>query len=214
MISENPLSMKDENEKHFDSFVSIEKTRERVTIQRSIFISTAGHVENVDEAKSFISAISKEFNDANHNCWAYKVGEFELCSDNGEPSGTAGKPILNAIKSANLDRIVVVVTRYFGGIKLGIRGLINAYGYATKIALENGAKKRFLEGRIVEIQCKYDEFDKVRYKFKKSGYFYVSPPVFGENVKIKLFIPEGEKIDLSHVETGKTEVEQEKLIKI
>jgi uncharacterized YigZ family protein len=214
VISENPSSMKNESEKNFDSFVSIEKTREKVTIQRSIFISTAEHAENIDKAKSFISAVSKEFNAANHNCWAYKIGEFELCSDSGEPSGTAGKPILNAIKSSNLDRIVVVVTRYFGGIKLGTRGLIDAYGYATKIVIENAAKKRFLEGRIVEIQCKYDEFDKVRYKFKKSGYFYVSPPAFGENVKIKLFIPEDEKIDLSHLEVGKTEIEQEKLIKI
>ncbi len=213
MLSENPSSMKDENI-GFGSFTSIEGRRERVTIQRSIFISTAEHVKSTDDAKSFISKISKEFKDANHNCWAYKIGEFELSSDNGEPSGTAGMPILNMIRSFQLDRIVVVVTRYFGGVKLGIRGLIDAYGYAAKNVLENAKKKRFLEGRIVEIQCEYDEFDKVRYRLRKSGYFYSSPPVFGETVKIKLFIPVHEKIALRYVEIGKMEIEKENLIEI
>ncbi len=204
--------MKDE--KGFDSFLSIESAREKVTIQRSIFISTASYVKSADEAKSFISKISKEFNDATHNCWAYKVGDVELFSDNGEPSGTAGMPILGAIKSSELDRIAVVVTRYFGGIKLGIRGLIDAYRYVTKITLENATKKRFLEGRIVEVQCKYDEFDRVRYHLRKSGYFYASPPVFDEIVKIKLFIPLNEKMDLKHEEIGKMAIEREKLIEI
>lgn len=206
--------MKNENRDIFDSFISIEKVRKKITIQRSVFISTADCVESIDEAKSFISAISKEFNDANHNCWAYKIGTIELYSDNGEPSGTAGMPILNTVKSSNLDRIVVVVTRYFGGIKLGIRGLIDAYTYATKSALENATKKFFLEGRIVEIQCKYGEFDKLKYQLKKSGYFYVSPPAFDENVKIKLFIPSNEIMEIKHVEMGKMEIEKEKLIKI
>lgn len=204
--------MKDE--KGFHSFLSIESARERVTIKRSIFISTASYVKSADDAKSFISKISKEFNDATHNCWAYKIGEIESFSDNGEPSGTAGMPILSAIKSSGLDKIAVVVTRYFGGIKLGTRGLIDAYRYVTKITLENATKKEFLEGQIVEIQCKYDEFDKVRYHLRKSGYFYVSPPAFDENVKIKLFIPVNEKMDLKHEEIDKMSMEREKLIEI
>jgi len=87
---------------------------------------TLGYVDSLEKAKQFISRISKENKTANHNCWAYILGEKgELfhCSDAGEPSGTAGKPMLNALQSHCMTNIAAVVTRHFGGVKLGVRGL-------------------------------------------------------------------------------------------
>ncbi|MGB4096154.1 MAG: YigZ family protein, partial [Acetomicrobium sp.] len=108
-----------------------ENAKVELTIRRSRFIGHLRVAGSVEEAKKIIREISKEHSNATHNCWAYKVGvDFpqKHYSDGGEPSGTAGKPILGEIERANLTNAVIVVTRYFGGIKLGVRGLIEAYG--------------------------------------------------------------------------------------
>ena len=108
-------------------------------IKRSVFIANLEPVHSEDEARDFLTRITSQHRDANHNCRAYIMGssgESEYCSDDGEPSGTAGRPILNAIKRSNLVNVMVIVTRYFGGIKLGVRGLIDAYGLTAAGALE------------------------------------------------------------------------------
>lgn len=107
----------------------------------SKFISFAIPVQTVSEAKERIAEIANEYHDARHVCWAYMVGPARkdfLSSDNGEPSGTAGKPILGQINSFNLTNIVIVVVRYFGGIKLGTSGLIVAYREAAREAITAG----------------------------------------------------------------------------
>ena len=104
----------------------------------SKFIAIAQPVRTVEEARSFIESIRNEYCDARHVCWAYMLGAERMISqlnDNGEPSGTAGKPILGQINSFGLTNIVVCVVRYFGGIKLGTSGLIAAYREATRLAL-------------------------------------------------------------------------------
>lgn len=94
-------------------------------------------VRSEDEAREFLAKISSQYRDATHNCRAYILSDgTEYSSDDGEPSGTAGKPILNAIKHSGLVNVIVVVTRYFGGVKLGVRGLIDAYGETAAKALE------------------------------------------------------------------------------
>lgn len=106
----------------------------------SKFISFAIPVGTVAEAKSRIAEIANEYHDARHVCWAYMVGPARkeyLSSDNGEPSGTAGKPILGQINSHNLTNIAIAVVRYFGGIKLGTSGLISAYREAAREAIES-----------------------------------------------------------------------------
>lgn len=107
--------------------------------KRSEFIATAAPAATTAEAKAFIESTSKKYSDARHNCWAYRV-EFpntaEHSSDDGEPSGTAGRPILGAMAKADLYDLAVVVTRYFGGIKLGIRGLMDAYSAAAAGVME------------------------------------------------------------------------------
>lgn len=107
----------------------------------SKFMAFAAPVESAAEAKAFIASVQKKYFDARHVCWAYMIGsartEF-LSSDNGEPSGTAGKPILGQINSFNLTNVAIAVVRYFGGIKLGTSGLIVAYREAARDAIVNG----------------------------------------------------------------------------
>ena len=108
-------------------------------IQKSRFITHIRHVETEEEARSFIQAMKKQYFDARHNCSAYVLGERadkQKSNDDGEPGGTAGNPILEAIKKNELTDVVIVVTRYFGGIKLGAGGLVRAYTDAVTQAVE------------------------------------------------------------------------------
>lgn len=124
----------------------------------SKFIAFAIPVASVAEAKERIAAKQNEYHDARHVCWAYMVGPRRLdflSSDNGEPSGTAGKPILGQINSFNLTDVVIVVVRYFGGIKLGTSGLISAYREAARMAIEAGEVVECREKKRIEITFPY-----------------------------------------------------------
>ena len=126
----------------------------------SKFIASAFTVMSEDEAKSAIAEIRKKYFDARHHCFAYMIGPDKKtfrASDDGEPSGTAGKPILNQILSKDVTNVCVVVTRYFGGIKLGTSGLINAYKTATREALDNAqiVEKTINEIYSLEFQYPY-----------------------------------------------------------
>ncbi|KFK34859.1 hypothetical protein AALP_AA5G202300 [Arabis alpina] len=103
-------------------------------IKKSKFIAIAGPITNEQSAQSFLSTVRDPR--ATHNCWAYKIGDSSRSSDDGEPSGTAGKPMQSAISSSGIDRVMVVVIRYFGGIKLGTGGLVRAYGGVTSDCLK------------------------------------------------------------------------------
>lgn len=108
-----------------------------IKIKRSRFITSLAYAGTMEAAKEVISRISKEHNRATHNCWAYVVGdngEISHASDAGEPAGTAGKPMLNTLKRHGMTCVAAVVTRYFGGVKLGVKGLIEAYGQAVETA--------------------------------------------------------------------------------
>ena len=111
------------------------------TIKRSRFIASVGHTPGVEEAKAFIEQIKAEFEDARHNCWAYCAGAAGStdrigAGDDGEPHGTAGRPMLTAVTHSGIGEVTVVVTRYFGGILLGTGGLVKAYQSSVKMALE------------------------------------------------------------------------------
>ena len=111
------------------------------TIKRSRFIASVGHTPGVEEAKAFIEQIKAEFEDARHNCWAYCAGAAGStdrigASDDGEPHGTAGRPMLTAVTHSGIGEVTVVVTRYFGGILLGTGGLVKPYQSSVKMALE------------------------------------------------------------------------------
>ncbi|SDC11311.1 uncharacterized protein, YigZ family [Terribacillus halophilus] len=144
-----------------------------IIIQKSRFIGHVMRVETEEEAIAFIQKIKKEHKDATHNCSAYMIGEHDLiqkASDDGEPSGTAGVPILEVLKKKGLKDTAVVVTRYFGGIKLGAGGLIRAYsGSASQSIDEIGVVKRQLM-QLAEIHIDYTLLGKVENELRQSPY--------------------------------------------
>lgn len=161
-------------------------------IERSRFIVHLKYIENINDAKEFITLKSKEHKNANHNCWAYIIGKkanWAHSSDNGEPSGTAGKPILNAINKYNLTNIVVVVTRYFGGVKLGIRGLIDAYGGTTERAIELNKTEELVDYLFFKITTSYDFNNILQHKLKQYDLEIISSD-FGVDVQIVIKITE------------------------
>ncbi|SLM28127.1 conserved hypothetical protein [Desulfamplus magnetovallimortis] len=151
-------------------FYSIkDERRVEIKIRRSTFICSMKYVENVDEAKAFISSVSSEHKNANHNCWAYIVGdkaEMFHSSDQGEPAGTAGKPMLNALQSYSMTSIAAVVTRYFGGVKLGVRGLIEAYGEAVKNAIGMEKLRKLVKTKEYTINLPYAFHDSFIHQLK------------------------------------------------
>ena len=130
----------------------------KTKIKRSVFIAHLHYATTIAEAKIFISKISSEHKNANHNCWAYIVGDRGQTfhsSDAGEPSGTAGQPMLNALKKSEMTNIVVVVTRYFGGVKLGIRGLIEAYSESVDLAIKSQKLLKLVKLEIFKVTTSY-----------------------------------------------------------
>ena len=130
----------------------------------SKFISIAVHVETEEDVKEQLIQIKKQYHDARHHCYGYRLGiEEDLfrANDDGEPSGTAGKPILNQIYSYEMYQVLVVVVRYFGGTKLGVSGLVTAYKTAAREALENAEKElRYLTVKF-RLTCDYPVVDQL-----------------------------------------------------
>ena len=143
-----------------DYFYSIKHQRTTdIKIKRSVFICTMEYVESIDKAKEFISRISKENHTATHNCWAYIVGEkgdIFHSSDAGEPSGTAGKPMLNTLQRYGMTNVAAVVTRHFGGVKLGVRGLIDAYCESVSSTIELKKLTKLVKTIKVCIEVSYE----------------------------------------------------------
>ncbi|SMC76464.1 YigZ family protein [Rhizobium sp. RU36D] len=129
-------------------------------IKRSQFIAHAGPIVDEQSARDFIALHSSP--DANHNCWAWRDGQAYRFSDDGEPSGTAGKPILQAIDGQDLDKVVVVVTRHFGGILLGSGGLMRAYGGTAAQCLQSGTKVRIIPTETVFLQLQFSDLALVK----------------------------------------------------
>ena len=124
-----------------DEFLTLEsRTHAEIKVKGSRFIGTASPTQSIEEAEQFITKLNKQYFNATHNCYAFRIKSANQitysCSDAGEPSGTAGLPILNVITRRELLNLIVVVTRFFGGIKLGKGGLIRAYGDCTKKVLD------------------------------------------------------------------------------
>ncbi|MEA1972750.1 MAG: YigZ family protein [Candidatus Cloacimonadota bacterium] len=146
------------------------KVESEIKIKRSKFITHLKYVEDINSAKDFISKITSQYMSANHNCWAYIVGksaETYHSSDNGEPNGTAGKPMLHTLQKHNLTNIVAVVTRYFGGVKLGIRGLIDAYSLAIQTAVESTKLHKIVDKKNYEISTDYSFNESLKYQIEK-----------------------------------------------
>lgn len=146
-------------------FKTIEKEAEAIIVEKkSKFIANIFYVESEEEAEEVINNIRKKYHDARHNCFAYRIkgenGITQKQSDDGEPSGTAGTPMLNILEKRELVNVIVIVTRYFGGILLGTGGLAKAYSDATKKALENATEIEKEEGYVIEVSIDYEDASK------------------------------------------------------
>jgi uncharacterized YigZ family protein len=151
-------------------FIPAIEKRSEIIIKKSRFISTVAPVFTVEEAKEFILRIRNELRDASHHVPAYIIGSGSTtimhCSDDGEPSGTAGKPALSVLKGSGLGDIAVVITRYFGGMKLGTGGLVQAYGDSVKTVLTNLPRAQKIFVHIVMLSIPYTWLDRMRMKIK------------------------------------------------
>ncbi|WP_409295747.1 YigZ family protein [Peribacillus sp. SCS-26] len=165
-----------------------------IVIQKSRFIAYVERAETEEAAQEFIASIKKKHSDANHNCSAYLIGENNLiqkANDDGEPSGTAGVPMLEVLKKKNLKDTVVVVTRYFGGIKLGAGGLIRAYGKSVTEGLDaSGIVERRLM-RVMHTSVDYTWLGKLENELRSSIYT-LKEIKYSEAVEIEAFAEESE----------------------
>lgn len=175
-------------------FKTIDKQSEGIIIEKkSKFIATIVPIGSKNEAEEKIKEIKKTYSDAKHNCYAYCVLENESkvtkSSDDGEPSGTAGIPILKVITENNICNVLVVVTRYFGGILLGTGGLLRAYTDATKEALNNSNIKNMQEGYEIEVETNYPDLDFVKYQIEQAGGKIISID-YMETIKLTIDLEE------------------------
>ncbi len=151
--------------------------------KRSVFIGRAAPVSDEDEAREFIAKVKKEHYDARHNVFAYVLdgGSVSRYTDDGEPKGSAGMPVLNVLTKTGVDGVCVVVTRYFGGILLGTGGLVRAYGAAAKAALDAAGLAYMTEYAVCRIECSYPDYQKISSKIEQAG-FKEEDASFGESV--------------------------------
>ena len=159
------------------------------TEERSRFIGYAKPINSEEEAVAFVDEIKKKHKDATHNVWAYTVGptmNIQRYSDDGEPQGTAGIPALEVIKKEDLRDVVVVITRYFGGIKLGAGGLVRAYTRGAKIGLEAGKIIDRIWYQEVKIKVDYNQIGRVQNEIMNLGYF-VKDTIYLEDVEFVIY---------------------------
>ena len=160
--------------------------------KRSRFIATAKPVETEAEAVALIEELRKKYWDATHNVYAYILENNNIMrySDDGEPSGTAGMPVLDILKKEGLTNLVVVVTRYFGGILLGTGGLVHAYSKSAKLGVEAAEPITMALCRETRIRCEYAMLGKVQSEIRARG-LTCGEPVYTDAVEIPLHIPVG-----------------------
>lgn len=178
-------------------FITILKNETAEIVEKkSKFIANIFHVESVEEAENRIKDIKKKYHDARHNCIAYRVAEngqiIEKSSDDGEPSGTAGGPMLNILQKNNLCNLVIVVTRYFGGILLGTGGLVRAYSEVTQQAIEKSTKVIKVIGREMIIELDYSNLEKFKY-YCKNNNINIKKIDYMDNIILKIEMEESVK---------------------
>ena len=172
-------------------FTSVSKEfRHEYIVDKSRFIITISPCTTEEEAQAFIGRINKEFWDATHNCTAYALGpkqEQQRSSDNGEPSGTAGKPMLEVLKKTGITNVAVVVTRYFGGIKLGAGGLIRAYSHSVAETLGLAPKELHTTRTQLQATIDYALYGAVERFLQDKKLHYEAN--FGEHVTVTILVP-------------------------
>lgn len=172
--------------------ILIEGAEGEIVEKKSRFIATIRPVQNEEEAQSFIDEMKKKYWDARHNCSAFVIGErgeVTRCSDDGEPSGTAGRPMLEVLTGEGIKNIAVVVTRYFGGVLLGTGGLVRAYQSAVKEALKLCVVGRMCYGITYRVKTDYNGIGKIQYCLSENEITKVDT-VYKEDVEVCFTVEE------------------------
>lgn len=153
---------------------SVRKTLAKVAVaeleeKKSVFIAAAAPIANEEQARAFIDEVKRKYHDAKHHVYAYVCGPVSRYSDDGEPQGTGGIPMLNAIKNSGATDMCIVVTRYFGGILLGTGGLSRAYGGAARDAIEKAGIATFEKYSVYRVTCTYSDYQKLGQRLASIG---------------------------------------------
>jgi uncharacterized YigZ family protein len=190
--------------------------RTEETILRSRFIATVGHAASVEDARAFIAVVSGEFGDASHNCWAYVVGppgdtSRVGMSDAGEPHGTAGRPMLDVLLGSGVGDVVAVVTRYFGGTKLGKGGLVRAYGGCVMAALDGLPLRELVATTSLRVTLAYSDLSSLKRAMPQFE-AEIESEEYGTDVSLVLALPEEHEGSfreaLAGITNGKATVER------
>ena len=159
------------------------------TEKRSRFLGHVRMVENEEDARAFINEMKKKYYDARHNCWCYSIqGGPERYSDDGEPQGSAGIPMLEVLRRRGVTNAVCVVTRYFGGVLLGTGGLLRAYTKATADALDAAGLAAVRPWAETELDCSYGQLEKLKSEAAAAGGI-LEDVVYGSGVTLKVLVP-------------------------
>ncbi len=180
--------------------------------KKSRFLADVAAVSSEEEASAFLESIRKKYWDAKHHCSAFVLGdhnEITRCSDDGEPAGTAGRPILDVLTGSGVRNAMVVVTRYFGGVLLGTGGLVRAYGRAAKEGLASCILLDKIPGRRLAISCDYNSVGKLQYIAGSRGYQPLESE-YGVDVLLTYLVPEEEaarfQSEITEATAGKAEI--------
>lgn len=186
--------------------------------KKSRFIATVRPVESEEEAVAFIASMKKKYWDATHNCSAFVIGEtqtLQRCSDDGEPSGTAGRPMLDVLLGEKICNIAVVVTRYFGGTLLGTGGLVRAYAKAVQEGLKHCTVIEKKQGYLLGMQTDYSGIGKIQYLLGQKG-LVITSSSYTDIVTLETLVPEEEKKklveDITEVTNGRTQFLKEEKV--
>ena len=187
-----------------------------ISEKKSRFIAHIAPAQTEEEAQAFIEKIKKQYWDARHNCWAYSIGEKQpalRCSDDGEPSGTAGKPMLEVLTGQELHNVVAVVTRYFGGTLLGTGGLIRAYTKSTQEGIKESMVIEKCLGVMLSLTCDYTTSGKIQY-LTATEHIPVLDTVYTDNVTFEMIVPGRKKMDVQKYKIlykeGEAEISEKK----
>ena len=166
--------------------------------KKSRFIGEVHYAKDLSEAESFLTAARKKYYDARHHCFAFIAGEpgtpgqIRRSGDDGEPSGTAGRPILEILEGRSLHNVLIVVTRYFGGTLLGTGGLARAYSAAAREAAEDAGTVTVRDGVRMRISCSYGAYGKFQYQFAQDG-VQIADAQFSDTVVMEIVVPPAEE---------------------
>ena len=177
-------------------YTVLERVEAQITKDRSIFIAILFHVTSIENVKQYLAAAREDFPKAKHYCYAYVIDDKEKCSDDGEPSKTAGRPLLELLKKKNLNETLIVVVRYFGGVLLGASRLMSTYIEAGVNVIDHADIVEIAERYIYHASLTYSEFDTLKRLIKRED-FSLENLIYGDKIDVDILCKEDDASKLT-----------------